>query len=73
MVISTAKTKVMTTAATPLGCKLTVDNKTVDQKMEVNYLGVTITSCGSKCKVISCQIIKKKQDVRMHESYCVEQ
>ena len=59
------KTDAVTTVATPVWCKLAVDNEVVEQIMEVNYLGVTITSCGSVGKEISGRNIKlnKCQDV----------
>ena len=44
MQISTEKTKSLTLSREPVRCKLAVSNKSIEQVMSFNYLGVNITS-----------------------------
>ena len=70
MVISSAQTKSVTIAATPVSYKLLVDNKILGQIVEVKdqYLDVTILSYGSTGKEISCQVTNlPEQGVRRYE------
>lgn len=46
MIISTQKTKCMTTSKTPLRCKLEVEGKVIQQEMKFRYLGIEISVCG---------------------------
>lgn len=46
MVISTSKTKCITTVKTPTRYKLIVDDKIIQQEMKFKYLGIKISGFG---------------------------
>lgn len=58
MRISTQKTKCITISKEPLRCKLAINEYLIEQVMEIQYLGVTITSDGRSIKEAKEQSIK---------------
>lgn len=58
MVISTSKTKCMTTSKVPIRCKLEVDGEVIQQVMNFNYLGVEISAFGDIEASVRVQAIK---------------
>ena len=57
MLISTSKTQCLTIAKKPLRCKLAVYGKSMEQVMNVKYLGVTITSGRDLEKEVKAQTL----------------
>ena len=53
--MSIHKTKAMPISQGLLLCKLEIDGRMVEQVMEFNYLGVSITSSGNMAKEIKTQ------------------
>ncbi|XP_043494653.1 uncharacterized protein LOC122519338 [Polistes fuscatus] len=58
MVISTSKTKCMTTSKIPLRCKLVVDGSIIQQVMKFDYLGIEISSFGEIETEVRIQVVK---------------
>lgn len=58
MIISSEKTKCMTTSAEPIRCKLEVDGKVIQQEMKFMYLGIELSANASIDKEVKRQITK---------------
>lgn len=58
MVVSSGITKAIIDVATPVRCKLAVDDEIVEKVTAVGYSRVTITSYDSTEKETNCHIIK---------------
>jgi hypothetical protein len=58
--ISTQKTKPMTTAMEPPRCKLFINGKTTEKVMEMAYLGIELTSNKNLDQEVAAQTVKAK-------------
>ncbi|CAG9835898.1 unnamed protein product [Diabrotica balteata] len=58
MVISTQKTKTIVISKESIRCKLEIDGVSIEQVMETNYLGITLSSYGDVEKEVKNQVQK---------------
>ncbi|XP_045479803.1 uncharacterized protein LOC123684554 [Harmonia axyridis] len=58
MLISTEKTKSLVISKDPIRCKLVVNDRIIEQVMNIKYLGVEITSDGNNNKEARQQVMK---------------